>query len=336
MVKQIIFLIAIITMLSISHESKQPTTNVAMFQGITGSNVFLVTNSRATLLVESGGFDDATSVLSFLGNNSITTIDLIFITHGHPDHFGGTGQIIAQYPGTPVGVSSINIKDELIYYAQLSNITDFDFTTNLQVLQSSNVLALLNLQVVDDFAQGESDYASALINMEDNYVLSGDVMFVDSHSYLGQTVDTAKVYNWIEINLVSFSTGERLGLNNNTVVYPGHGTVGDNSWVILDQAYLYYFINQVYTCLNGQFPSLIDLTNDMLNHFPTYLNTFIAEFTEDNPLWVADQEAFGVCSYSNPDYFGFYYEYHTVCDAASVLSCFSAILLFLSSYFIFF
>jgi len=185
---------------------------LSTFTGITGSNVYLLTNSFNYLLVESGGYGDATAVLAFLAANNVPNIDLIFITHGHPDHYGGTGQITAQFPTAVVGVGSQSIKDELVANAAENGITDYDFANNVQVLVSNGVLGTFNLEIINNFLEGESEYAAALYNARDNYIFGGDILYVNSHMYLGPTLDPFRVYNWISINLPSFATNGRLGL----------------------------------------------------------------------------------------------------------------------------
>ena len=284
------------------------SSTVKMFVGQQGCNVYLVTNGDKNLLVETGGQNDAQSILKFLDDNNVDNLDLIFITHGHVDHFGGTGQITAKFSSSPVAVASNDIKNELLKNANDLGIIDFDFEKNVEIIVSNNVLGALNLKIVDDFLPGESDFASVLINSKENFAFAGDIVGVNSHLYLGPTLDTSKLLNWLEINLPSFNTGERLKLNEKTIIYPGHGeNHGDNSYIAKNQDYLNYFIDTLFTCVNGRFPYLEEVSTKLLNEFESYSGAFVVPYMTYNNLWVEAQDAFGICSFSDPNYFGYDY-----------------------------
>jgi beta-lactamase superfamily II metal-dependent hydrolase len=53
--------------------------------------------SGKTVLIDGGLAEAANSVVAFLGEHGIETLDLVFLTHRHADHLGGLPTILARY-----------------------------------------------------------------------------------------------------------------------------------------------------------------------------------------------------------------------------------------------
>ncbi|MCD6106944.1 MAG: MBL fold metallo-hydrolase [Caldisericaceae bacterium] len=74
---------------------KQITSNVYIFEGLLGSNVYLLITGKELALVDSGLSIDAGKIIAQLqeANFSLSNLKTIVLTHAHGDHIGGTAKL---------------------------------------------------------------------------------------------------------------------------------------------------------------------------------------------------------------------------------------------------
>jgi glyoxylase-like metal-dependent hydrolase (beta-lactamase superfamily II) len=272
--------------------------------GATGSNTHLVVDGSSSLLIDAGASGDVALMTSFINNNGVSSgqLDAIFITHGHPDHYGGIAGLLNNF-STKVIVATTTIKNDLIANAEAVGDT-FDYSI-IEVRSSGGILSDLNLSVYTNFVPGESSSASILYNRERNFALVGDIIYADAHLYLGFGVDFDTVRDWRDENLPKLDKGGDLKFDKDTVFYTGHGEVAaDQSNISENQDYITFFLETLFSCAGSTFPTLSDVATDLVNEYPDYSSASFTSFLTSNTAWTDAQTAQGDCGnyeYTNSD-----------------------------------
>ena len=86
-------------------------TEIAIINGLSGSNVYLLSNCKKKYLIDSSFEGDSEFIYKELKFNNIEKIDEILLTHYHKDHSGGAS-ILAKKLNSKI---SISIEDNLIF-----------------------------------------------------------------------------------------------------------------------------------------------------------------------------------------------------------------------------
>jgi len=275
-VKTVLLFIVVVMSVCCVKQCEAQNYTVTLVQSLSNSYVLMSGNSSA-LIIDIG--DDATSVQALANILNGYEIFMVFITHGHPDHwggFGGIGLFPSLFPGIPFTVASQAIKNILLQEALNLNIT---LNVSVEVLNSSVIPWVVPLQVQSSFPPIEIDATSLAYEPTKQYMFSGDVIYVDFHMYLGFDVTFAKVQNWISVlNQVksNYSVAK---------LYPGHGAitngaVGFDNAITGDINYLNNFLTTL--CLPGL--QIANMSNVLIAQYPTLGGQFVLPFIEGNAL----------------------------------------------------
>ena len=182
-----------------------------------GSNAYILHDSSKAIVVDTGNSAGSThqvtdDILAYLSAHALP-LQLIFLTHGHPDHFSGVPALIQAFPACPVAVATAAVRNELLYLVNLLNASSlldpasasFDWFAAVQVLAGPSIDVFLPdhpaLVVDADFLASESLALSAVWDPQGLTLLSGDLLYHKVHCYLGTPVDPLLLQNWMLDNM---------------------------------------------------------------------------------------------------------------------------------------
>ena len=205
-------------------------------------NSFIIFDSVGSLIVDTTrNSKEALQVATLARTHGIPHI--IFVTHGHPDHFLGMGALKKEFPDAKILVASQDIKDDIIEFAEMAeknhwtddeplmkpkstqNPDGFDYEQEVQVL-SGNYLKLPGgekLEVLSQSPPTEAKHETLLFSKDLNALFASDLTYNGVHLWLGRGVDSQAIENW---------KTELLSIKNKYApfkvkVYPGHGEPTD-------------------------------------------------------------------------------------------------------------
>jgi glyoxylase-like metal-dependent hydrolase (beta-lactamase superfamily II) len=274
-------LTAIVLLLSIIAIANSQLT-VRTWVGL--SNAYIISNGNETMVIDTGysPLDGA----AILGNASALGLPIrgVYITHPHPDHFGGLGAFaqgnIPVYVGSAAALSLLTFTASFINGGQnpFQNVT-------INILAGTTITWLngYTFQVNSSLPPSEADVASVVYEPTNKYLFAGDLIYVGDHLYLGQTVDRPKIFNWI-------TTLQGLATNYaGAIVYPGHGTrstdiVGATTQNI---QYLNFFLTQICSPLFNS----TTVSASLVAQYPTLGGQFVLTFIPQNPSWATKASA---------------------------------------------
>lgn len=243
---------------------------------------------------ENGNYD----LLSFIASQGVDHLDTIFITDATEEEFGGVPYFVAEFPDARVEVATKAIKTALVNAAAVAFPTvNFDWNANVKVHEDDETFDELDLVLIADIETAESENYSMLYNYDDNYVITGDALYIDHHPYLGVGVNIVTLRNWYRVVLPALNEGGSLGSNRNTLYYPGHGPPGDYIQVETAIEYLSEFDDLVISCPNTEFPILLTTVRDtLIADYPDFEGRQILQKMVDNPAWLAAQTSANPCA----------------------------------------
>ncbi|MBQ0734466.1 MBL fold metallo-hydrolase [Aquimarina celericrescens] len=162
-------------------------------------------------------------------------VKAIFITHGHPDHYGGLKTIYTKYPNAKIHTSErtkeIIANDELGFNKQTKLVLGDDFDENLTlpntIFKNNEKIKIAGLEIQTlEMGEGEAPEMSVFYLPQLNVLFAGDVLVNAMTPFL---ID-ANTLNWIEqLNDLKDT------FPNAETVYPGHGFPGSFNQLIDNQ-----------------------------------------------------------------------------------------------------
>jgi glyoxylase-like metal-dependent hydrolase (beta-lactamase superfamily II) len=207
-------------------------------------NAFVFFDSVGSLIVDATrNYKEGTELAELARKHGAPKI--LFITHGHPDHYWGMGAIKREFPKIRILVANQQIKDDIIHFAELAaqknwladeprmrpksetNPTGFDYVNEVQVL-SGKTLELPaggKLDVLSDFTRTEAEQETLLFSNELNALFASDLVYNGVHLWFGRGVDPSSMSNWkAELKKLKGKYSQ-----NGIKIYPGHGEVSNAS-----------------------------------------------------------------------------------------------------------
>jgi len=248
------------------------------------SNAYIISSANETMVIDTG-FSPQDGAL-IIGNATAVGLPIVgvYITHGHPDHFGGIFAFVQA--NIPVFVASPQALGLLTATATFLNGGQNPFqNVTINILAGTTITWLTGytFQVNSSLPPSEADVTSVVYEPTSRYLFAGDVIYVQEHLYLGQTVDRAKILNWI-------STLQGLATRYaGATVFPGHGAnstdiVGTTSQNVM---YLNFFLTQI---CDPAFNSST-VAGPLVSQFPTLGGQFVLTFIPQNPAWATKASA---------------------------------------------
>lgn len=143
------------------------------------ADCIVIQTSNHTIMIDTGTDDESDTILSFLEENMITTIDYLIITHFDKDHVGGADKII-----DAIGIGQIMqpdyVRDSKQYeeYAEAikeKQIPVTELTEDMEFVLDDVEIAIY--APVADFAPGDDNNYSlvtSVIHGENKFLFAGD------------------------------------------------------------------------------------------------------------------------------------------------------------------
>ncbi|MCA9679611.1 MAG: MBL fold metallo-hydrolase [Kofleriaceae bacterium] len=167
---------------------------------------------------------------------------LVFVTHGHPDHFLGLGALRAEVPGLRIVVATEAIKQDVIGFAtwmdgqgwldgepgmkprSAAAPDGFDYAGAIEVLDGDHLVLPGGeaLEVRADYPAAEAAHTSTLYAPQLGALFASDLAYHDVHLWLGVGVtrDAAAAWQQVAAQLAAAYPAT-------TTIYPGHGAPTD-------------------------------------------------------------------------------------------------------------
>ena len=166
----------------------------------------------------------ADNLLNFLRENNLKP-EKIFVTHGHGDHIGGVKEVVAEYPDIEFCCPE---KDLPMLADPDLNLSGF-FMLHLTAPEPKHAI-----NPGDEFQLGNYNWKTldtaghtlggvSFYCPEDHIVLTGDALF-------NRSIGRTDIPNGCTDTLVANIKANLLTLDEDTIVYPGHGehsTIGE-------------------------------------------------------------------------------------------------------------
>jgi len=253
------------------------------------SNSYIVDDGINAIIIDTGiNITHVTRLLNALATvaNGNITVDAIFITHGHPDHYSGLAYLPSAFNVVPVWVANQRVKDELLENLRLNsaslpvNVTTYPYASRVQPLPNQNLQGLIrNLTVLTNFKPAETAAFGLVYDAVQQVVWSGDLLYKNVHAYLGPTVNPSRVQRWIDdisLLIASFPAG-------NAVLWPGHGGSGYTN--VAEIAQFQFYLRRFLGLVNACVPPA-NLGAQLVHLFPRMNTTaFVLNFIATNPAW---------------------------------------------------
>jgi glyoxylase-like metal-dependent hydrolase (beta-lactamase superfamily II) len=246
------------------------------------ANTWLVSDHNSTVIIDAGFNDVDASGIAALANSMNKTVTSIFITHPHPDHFGGLPYLHVAFPGVPAYVANTMIAQATVGAAILfSGSANF---TVMPLVNTSTIPGLsVDLMVNADFKPAESDVTSIVYEPSQQIVFTGDLVYNRQFLFLGGTVNADKLNNWIDI-LDQFDS-----TYSGWTMYPGHGEATPNITQVIreDRKYLIDWMHNLCDVAN----ITVELKGRMMAAYPTWGNSLLLDFSIANPEWMVYKQS---------------------------------------------
>ena len=295
MIKSSVFLFLVIGLLAVTEASRSGDQSVSIkrfSQSPDGSNQYLIWNEDTYILVDAG-FGDVTYTNNLINEMiefgaTIDNLAMIFITHAHPDHYGGVPILARHFPNTLVTVADTDIRNDLVNSAAVffPNSTYGWRFVNVYGDSDKETLNGLGLVIRTGFPRAESEHYSMLRQRDDNWVITGDALYIGVHPYLGPTIDEDALINWYNFTLNDvLDINGAFGLDTFTFYYPGHGLGGANDRVKDLSDYLQEFHELLLFCRGSIHYTLPEIKQKLIDNHPNYVGADLLDLMVQNPNW---------------------------------------------------
>jgi glyoxylase-like metal-dependent hydrolase (beta-lactamase superfamily II) len=217
-------------------------------------NAYVFSDGQSTMIVDTTRSGKEAKELAALARTQGPDPEIIFVTHGHPDHYLGMRALKAEFPGAQILVPTQEVKDDIIGFSQFmesvqwlegepsmkiksgANPDGFDYQNEIRVLDSNQLKMKGNsvIEVKTISSVTEASHETVLYSKDLNAVFASDLVYNRVHLWLGVGVTLEAIKNWqAELDQLKSVYGP-LG----ATVYPGHGKVTDASIFDINKRYM--------------------------------------------------------------------------------------------------
>lgn len=235
--------------------------SVELYQGTEANvNSYILSDGENMLVVDCLRNSEEAEKLADHLEQKNQKLNMIFITHGHADHYMGLSVLHRRFPNVEIKVATQEIKNDLIEFSQWmesigwldnepqmkvkseTNPNGFDYNNLITVIESPTIslpLSKHHIHLKADYPGNECGHMTTMTIPEQNIFLACDLLFNKVHAWCGPGVDRKEILHWIAIL-------EEILMQNNIsdwTFYPGHGQSGDQTLVSNMINYLQKFLD---------------------------------------------------------------------------------------------
>jgi glyoxylase-like metal-dependent hydrolase (beta-lactamase superfamily II) len=206
-------------------------------------NAFVFSDSESTMIVDTTRNSREAKELANLARALGPDPEIIFVTHGHPDHYLGMGALKAEFPKARILVPSARVKDDIIGFTQFmesahwldgepamkartaANPNGFAYHNEVEILDADHLTmkggSRIDIKLISSVT--EAEHETVLFSKEMNAVFASDLVYNRVHLWLGVGVTLEAIGNWkAELGRLKSAYAPL-----KSVVYPGHGEKTD-------------------------------------------------------------------------------------------------------------
>jgi glyoxylase-like metal-dependent hydrolase (beta-lactamase superfamily II) len=209
-------------------------------------NAYVLSDDTGTILIDATRNSSDARALLELARTTGRDPSLVFVTHGHPDHFWGLAALREEVPDLRIVVASQAIKQDMLGFSTWAagegwmekepgmKPDAFDYAS-IEVLPSDELRLPGGavLQVKSDYAATEAAHETTLYSEELGALFTGDLAYEGVHLWLGVGVTPEAAREW-QRTLSALEAA----YPPSTKVYPGHGPVTDRGVFARDRQYI--------------------------------------------------------------------------------------------------
>jgi glyoxylase-like metal-dependent hydrolase (beta-lactamase superfamily II) len=242
-------------------------------------NAYVLSDDQGAVIIDATRKSADAKKLADFARSKGVPVRMIFITHGHPDHFVGLEVLKKEFPDAEVLVASKQIKEDIISMASMKWMSSepsaqpkseaapngFDYQKEIRVLDSG-ILKMPggeSLQVISNFPATEAAHETVLFSRKLNAVFTSDLVYNKVHLWLAGGVNAEGIKNW-QAELTHL---KRIYGPLNAKIYPGHGQPTDASVFDLDKKYMNDLLAIVKEARTEG-----DAKNEMMKRYPDWEN----------------------------------------------------------------
>lgn len=223
-------------------------------------NAFVLSDSQGVALIDATRSSREARKVGQLALASGHAPSTLLITHGHPDHYLGMGELKRMFPHLRIVVASQAIKDDILGFTRwmdgqgwleqekrmkprsAQQPEGFDYS-QIEVLQEPlyRLPGGATLQIRSDYAASEAEHETTLYSPELNALFAGDLVYNRVHLWLGVGVERKAVAQWQQ----TLSSLQAQYAPQATRIYPGHGAPGDAGLFETNRRYIDTLLNIV-------------------------------------------------------------------------------------------
>jgi glyoxylase-like metal-dependent hydrolase (beta-lactamase superfamily II) len=279
-------LILIAAIIGISHMANALDTHVEVFPAKDSNvNSFIFFDSVGSLIVDTTRSSQEAVEVAKHARSHGAPPKIIFITHGHPDHYLGMGALKKEFPDAKILVANQRVKNDIINFAKFAadnhwfdstepamnpksekNPNGFDYENEIQILggKTLDLPGGEKLEVTGTFLPMEASHETMLYSKELNSLFASDLVYNGVHLWLGSGVDAQAITNWrSELKRLKAKYGPM-----KSIIYPGHGKPVDSKIFDIDRTYMKDFLAIVKKSKTQE-----EAKSEMIKKYPTWENT---------------------------------------------------------------
>jgi len=257
---KLLFLIFVMAIVEIPYVASASSTHVEVFSA-NGVNSFLLFDSVGSLIIDTTRSSKDAVEVAKLAREHRTEPQIIFVTHGHRDHYLGMGALKKEFPKAKILVANQEIKNDIVssakdaaekhglgeevlmYPKSETNPSGFDYENEIQVL-NGNILKLPAggaLEVISVSHPTEAPHETILYSKELKALFASDLVYNGVHLWLAREVDGSAIAMWqSELQQLKTQYGPQ-----KAKVYPGHGIPTDTGIFDVDRIYMSDFLTVI-------------------------------------------------------------------------------------------